>query len=63
MTLSSLCDFLAEKAPVILPNPVASFGGKGEKDALQLSGECLVMDPAGLCLLIVLMLTIDYNFF
>jgi len=34
---------LAEKATKPLPNPVASFGGEGEKDALQLPGKCLWM--------------------
>jgi hypothetical protein len=38
MTLTSLRDFLAEKATDPLLNPVASFGGEGEKDALQLPG-------------------------
>ena len=33
-------DLTAEKATEPLLNPVASFGGDGEKDALQLSGKC-----------------------
>ena len=37
-------NFLAEKATDPLPNPVASFGGEGEKDALQLPGKCLWMN-------------------
>ena len=47
MTLSSF-DLLAEKATKLLPNPVASFGGEGEKDALQLSG--FFGDVPGHCL-------------
>jgi len=44
MTLLSLRDLMAEKATDHLLHPVASFRGVGEKDALQLSGECLEMN-------------------
>jgi len=44
VTLVSPCGFLAEKAPDTLLNPVASFSGEGEKDALQLLEKCPEMN-------------------
>jgi len=50
MTLVSPCGFLAEKAPDTLLNPVASFSGEGEKDALQLLEKCPEMNLRGVML-------------